>query len=343
MDDTERRVDLRSVARQAGVSLGTASNALAGKPRVAPATREAVISVAAQLGYERRPRAPRPLRLGVDRLGLVIRHGMPPTENPFYSHVLHGAQAACAARGIVLSYEVLPDSSGGVAKLPLMLEQGQVQGLLVVGYVRDSFLRALQGTGKPFVLIDYAVSPPVCDTVCGDDEAGAYLATTHLLDHAPGDRPPAAVVGPLSHSSFRDRLSGYRRALNERGLAPPDGFVRTWDSGATRAQNLNTLLDMLHPPTAVFCANDDIAIHVLAALRDRGRRVPQDCAVIGFDDIAWASRSSPPLSTIHVDKEALGAQGVWHLLERIERPEMSFRQTRLAVTLVERASVALLP
>lgn len=346
MERGARRVALREVAQHARVSLGTASNALTARARVAPATRAAVLAAATELGYQTRPRRAATARRRIGMVGLIVRRlDDPLLATPFYPLVLHGAQAACAERGIGLTYETVASLPSEVPHLPLMVRRKQVDGVLVLGWVGDAVLGMLRGADVPFVLVDYDVRPAIADAVCGDDEGGGYLATRHLLDHGHRAPAPACIVGQLRHPSLRDRLAGYRRALAEAGLAVDDAFVRTAGSGPERDVDhgyaeMRALLELPRPPTAVFCANDMIAIGALKALRDRGVAVPEACSVVGYDDIAVAAHTAPPLTTVRVDKELLGAQGVRHLLERIEHPDMALRQTRLAVALRERVSVA---
>lgn len=334
-------VGLREVAARAGVSLGTASNALAGRRPVAAATREAVFAAAAALGY--RPPARRHPVLGgaVETVGLLFRHGLPLATNPFYSHVFHGAQAACAQFGIGLTHEAMTDPRRPPLRLPVMVEQRRVQGVLVVGYLEPSVLALLAAGPLPFVMVDHAVDPPPSDVVRGADEDGGYLATRHLIDRGHRAPPPALIVGSPAHASFRDRHAGYRRALAEAGLPWDDTYERIdVDGEGAVAAAVDALLALPRPPTALFCANDQFAMEAMTALRRHGRRVPEEVSIVGYDDLAWAAHAAPPLTTVRVDKELLGAQGLRMLLERIEFPEMPPRQTRIAVSLRERASVA---
>lgn len=337
-----RQVTLREVARAAGVSLGTASNVLARRAHVAAETREHVISIAASLGYEPKPRAA--ATTTPSAITVLVRE-LPSSliANPFYSHVVHGARLACAARGVSIMPESIAWNPGGRVPLPTIVNPRQVDGVLVIGHQSQDVIDQLQETGLPFVLVDFLPDVPIADVVHSDDLVGGYEATRHLIDHGHLAPPPACICGQLQHTSLRDRLIGYQRALQQDELVAPEEFVqiqppgREFDFDHGRDAMLR-LLDLPVPPTAVFCTNDMFASGALEGLRARGVRVPADCSVVGFDD-TYAERLIPPLTTVRVDKALLGAQGVRHLFDRIADPDMSLRFTRVAVTLISRMSV----
>ncbi|HZC26144.1 MAG TPA: LacI family DNA-binding transcriptional regulator [Actinopolymorphaceae bacterium] len=344
-----RRATLRQVAERAGVSVGTASAVFSGNATVSSVARKVVHDAAATLGYQPR-RTPghsrRPARDAAS-IGLVIRvmeHSLP--TNPFYSSVLQGAQRECARLGVGLSYEVV----AGLAPhdpLPLVVRRGQVDGLLLVGYLPRHTVDEIAATGVPCVLVDNGVDEdpgsPVArfDSVRNDDEQGGYVATRHLLDLGHTDPVPAMISGPMDFPSIRDRVRGYRRAILEAGRQVDGALVRsTTLSPAGGRAEMDDLLARPAPPTAVFCCNDATALGALAALRERGVTVPDDFSVVGYDDIESAGQAAPPLTTVRVDKELMGAQGVWHLVQRIRQPAMAGRATTLQVTLLPRGSSA---
>ncbi len=329
------------MATRAGVSIGTASAVFAGKPWVTEATRTAVLEAAAELGY--RPRERRAAALPAADVGTVgfvsWMSEMFSPANPYYAPVLFGAQQACAELGISIAYEVVDPASG---RLPLCVERRQVSGLLVLSFASDDdYLRRIIAEGVSCVLLEHPGADLPVDHVRHDDETGGHLAARHLLDLGHTDPPPAIVTGPEGVLPAEHRLAGYRRALAERGLRPLPGYVRrSRFDAATGYEQTMELLALPTPPTAVFFANDESALGGLDALRDRGLRVPEDVSVIGYDDIAMAAHASPPLTTIASDKELLGAQAVWHLVQRIRKPDMTSRDTRLGVRPVMRSSTA---
>ncbi|MEQ7126125.1 LacI family DNA-binding transcriptional regulator [Actinopolymorpha sp. B11F2] len=368
-----RRTTLRQVAERAGVSMGTASAVFSGRAAVSTASRHAVERAASALGY--RPALRRTTVQptddtavpGVRSIGLVIRlmeHSL--RTNPFYSSVLEGAQGVCATLGLSLSYELVV----GIDRhdpLPLSVQRREAHGLLLVGYLPDHTVDQITATGVPCVLVDNGVSlgsthslggahspggthslggvrgarAATLDAVRNDDERGGYLAVRHLLDLGHTDPVPAMIAGPAEFPSISDRLRGYRRAIVDAGYTVDPELIRTTTLSPTggRAQ-MAELLDLPTPPTAVFCCNDATALGALATLRERGISVPEDISVVGYDDIELAGQAAPPLTTVRVDKELMGAQSVWHLLQRIRRPAMSGRETLLEVSLVVRDSTA---
>jgi DNA-binding LacI/PurR family transcriptional regulator len=211
-------------------------------------------------------------------------------------------------------------------------------------------LNALVALQRPLVLID--LWAPGLRSVNIDNAAGAALAMHHLFGM--GRRRVAFIGGSLAHYSIAQRALGYRRAFFEAGLLFDPSLETTIDggldpdTGATLA--MQRLLDAARargdaPPDAVFAYNDAAALAAMRVCQSHGLRVPEDIAIIGFDDIAGASHASPALSTIAVDKEALGRRGVELLLE--ETPELqppaqaTAHEIVLPVRLIERASTAM--
>lgn len=334
------RPTLRDVAQLAGVSPSTASGVFTSRASVSPGTKTAVLEAARELGYQ--PRRSRTNLLhadGVRMIGMLARTmKVPFPSNPFYAQVLFGAQQVCGSVGLSITYEVM--AAGDAAGQPLFVRDSQVQGLIVAGRFGEGFVERVLSWGLPAVVVDDRPNAKI-DVVCNQDEQGGYLATCHLLEHGHRQPPPAMISGPADVVSVADRQAGYRRALTEDGIRYHSDYVRVGDlntAGGERA--MTELLDLRVPPTAVFCCNDVTAVGALAALRQRRINVPEQCSIVGFDDIDLAAHTVPALTTIVVGKETLGAQAVWHLLERIEHPELAPRETRLSVQLVERRSVS---
>ena len=321
-----RSVTIRDVAERAGVSIGTVSRAFKGQGGLTETTRQSVLRVASDLGYDTtKLRAAKLRRVTF----LVRRQHSALSANPFYSHVLHGVEDACRARGLTLHYSSLGPDENAAEVL-----RGHAAGaLLCVGYFKPALMEQLLALELPLVLVDHFA--PDLPGVNSDNLGGAYAATRHLL--ASGRRRVAFVGGP-DHHSIRERHLGYRRALYDAGVpADPALDVRRdpldEEEGATGA--MRTLLALPEPPDAVFAFNDATALLAMRTCQAAGLRVPQDIAFVGFDDLDAAAEAHPPLSSVRVDKEALGRRGVELLLER--RP-MRAGNVTVPVELVVRAS-----
>jgi DNA-binding LacI/PurR family transcriptional regulator len=318
---------IRDVARAAGVSIGTVSRALKNQPGLSETTRVKVVAVARTLGYDAAQ-----LRTRIRRLTFLLhRQHNNFAASPFFSHVLHGVEDACRERGIVPS--VL--TAGPTEDVLQQLRLHAPDAVAVAGFVEPETLDALAALQRPLVLID--LWAPGLRSVNLDNAGGAALAMRHLF--AQGHRRIAFIGGSLAHFSIAQRALGYRRAFFEAGLLFDPSLETTIDAGLDpdtgAARAMQRLLDAGGPhPSAVFAYNDAAALAALRVCRARGVRVPQDIAIVGFDDIPAAAHATPPLSTIAVDKEALGRHGVELLLaDAPAEPEIT-----LPVQLVARAS-----
>ena len=321
-------ITVRDIAQAAGVSVGTVSRALKNQRGLSDDTRRLIRRVARELGYD----ASR-LRGKLRRLVLLVhaQHSRF-AANPFYSHVLPGVEAACRDWGIVPTLLV----AGPADPVRDLLRLHEADALIAAGYFEAEVLALLASLELPIALVDCAQVGLA--SVNPDNVQGGRLATRHLIDC--GRHRIAYLAGSLAHFSIRERAQGYRRALFEaQRLADPDleaiappGLDA--EQGAEHA--MRRLLRLREPPDAVFAYNDAAALAVLRVCREAGLRVPQDVAVVGFDDIPAAAQAVPPLSTVAVDKERLGRLGVELVMRGDELP----RESTLEVELVVRASSA---
>jgi DNA-binding LacI/PurR family transcriptional regulator len=323
---------IRDVARAASVSIGTVSRALKNQPGLSDATRLRVVEAARQLGYDHAQLRPRIRRLTF----LLHRQHNNFAASPFFSHVLHGVEDACRERGIVPSVLTAGPTEDVIQQMRLHAPDA----VAIAGFVEPETLTTLVAMQRPLVLID--LWAPGLRSVNLDNAAGAALAMQHLFAHQ--HKRIAFIGGSLAHFSIAQRALGYRRAFFEAGLLFDPSLEVTIDAGLDpdtgAAIALQRLLDTPGPagqrPDAVFAYNDAAALAALRVCLARGLRVPQDIAIIGFDDIPAAAHATPPLSTISVDKEALGRRGVELLLE--ESP--AELEVHLPVHLIARASTS---
>lgn len=292
-DGSGSRVTIAHVADRARVSKTTVSHVLSGKRPVASATRERVLATIAELGY-RPDGVARTLRTRRSHLVALI---VPNIANPFYTTLTRGLDDGMGRS----DYRVVICDTEGHAEQELEFV-GEMCDRRVDGIVLDSFvlseasLQQVTGNAIPAAWIGgRTVEHPGIDTVTADDEAGAFDATMHLI--AGGRRRVGMITGPPGAGTRRN--DGYHRALEEAGLAVDGEIVRQGDwTRAGGAAAMRQMLDAGLRPEGVFCGNDLMAIGALDVLRERGLTVPDDVALVGFDDIDAAAMVTPPLTTV---------------------------------------------
>ncbi|MFC7787368.1 LacI family DNA-binding transcriptional regulator [Microbacterium sp. MAHUQ-60] len=301
------RVSMAMVAAKAGVSGQTVSRVANGSPRVDPGTRRRVEQVMAELGY-RPNRAARALRTGrTHTLGLVAQT-LATVGN---SRMLQAVAESAASRGYAVTVVTLGADGDIDAAFDRLREQG-VDGAIVVNEA-TALARDAAAAELRLVVVD---SPPDDRfTVIGTDHAaGARAATQHLLQA--GHLLVHHLAGPVDSFAASERERGWREALAAAGLAAPEPVRGDWTSASGHRGTVRLLAS--GGVAAVFAANDQMALGALRAVAESGRRVPDDVAVVGFDDIADAGEFQPPLTTVRQDFDALGEQAVRSLVSRIE-------------------------
>ena len=329
---------LNEVARAAGVSRATASRVFTASPRVSDEARKAVERAARRLGYVPN-RAARSLVTGrSDSVALVIPE--PTTHlfgDPFFPRLVRGITELLSAHDLQLVL-FAPQSSADEARLARYLAGGHVDGALLVSLHGDDPLPArLLERGLPVVVGGRPPGDTAVSYVDVDNQAGAFSAVRHLLER--GRRRIATISGSLDMSVSQDRLSGYRRALESAGVPWDPALEESGDfshEGGIHA--MRALLERRPTLDAVFAASDLMAAGALLALREAEREVPQDVAVIGYEDSAIAATTMPPLSSVRQPSEEMGREMARLLVGTIGSQRQVARRVLLATELVVRAS-----
>ncbi len=339
-----RRVTLDEVASASNASSATVSLALRNKPGVSRETRERILATAHALGYQRTIRAGRENGAALRNVALIFRtwsdgpERSSPALNPFYSWVLTGVQEAGNDAAMNLLLGTIPvGAENRPLDLPAAMLGQALDGVLLVGSHRqDTVAQIMELLGHPtppIVLVDAGDQGHGLDSVSSDNRGGAYRATTHLI--ACG-HTRIGYVGPESRwdPNFEQRVAGFRQALADHGLEPA-AFREFPDEGAGKSG----LESVLAEATASFCGNDDFALAILREAVTQAICIPEQHSVIGFDDTRHSRDAVPPLSTMAVDKLALGRLAVQMLEYRIKWPESAPVSVVTAPQLIERGSV----
>ncbi|MGY1692890.1 LacI family DNA-binding transcriptional regulator [Geodermatophilus sp. SYSU D01105] len=329
------RVTLRDVARIAAVSPKTVSRVVNGDAHVTPSTRARVQQAIADLGF--RPNlVARSLRMGrADVIGLVVES----LADPFFARLTSAVEQAAHERGLA----VMVSSAGHEPERETVIVQSllvrQVAGLIVVPMAQSSAHLAGTGQRTPVVFVDRAPEGVPGDAVLVDDLGAGEAATRHLLDH--GHRRVAFLGSALRNPTTRLRLAGYRRALEERGLAVDESLVAV---GAESAPEARAAAEQLfagpRPPTAVFSSNMRCSLGLVPLLHASGRT---DVAVVSFDDFPMADSLVPAVTVIDHDPEVIGAAAAELLFRRLEDLDAPAETVVVPVGLVPRGSGELPP
>ena len=309
---TLRGTTIYDVAAQADVSIATVSLALADDNRIPQKTRSKVHAVVKELGYIPHGPARALARRKTGVIGLLVSDN----SNPFFAQIVRGAESFSRPHGrSLLLTNSDEDPQREMECVALLFSKG-VDGIVFAPSMTTADPIAwLRDKGVPFVLVNRHMDDAKCDYVVSDNLTAGRLATKHLL--CDGHRRVAHIMGPGHRSCARERLGGYRVELEEHSIEYDPQLVleRDW-RGDGFAEGMDRLMGTIDPPTAVFAYNDLLALKSISYLKERGLDVPQDVAVVGHDDLYFASFCDPALTTVAQDAFELGRRAVEILFMR---------------------------
>lgn len=327
-------ITIKDVAREAGVSVATVSRVYSGRDPVSEHTRTRVCAVGARLGYAPHGAAQSLITNRTRTIGVLL----PDLHGEFFSEVIRGIDQTARRQG----YHLLVSSAHqdpAAMEAALRAMRGRVDGMIIMSpdLAARSQLASLP-VRFPIVLLNSADAGRHAGSITIANFEGAYAMVQHLV--ALGHRRIATLCGTEGNLDAAERLRGFRAALANAGIEPDPELELSGDfdehSGFAAARRM-LALDPL--PTAVFAANDSMAIGALSALRQAGLRVPEDIAVSGFDDIPMARYLDPPLTSVHVDISTLGERAARRLLDAMRNPGEAARTDEvLPAQLVVRVS-----
>jgi DNA-binding LacI/PurR family transcriptional regulator len=337
-DRADRGVTMDEVARVAGVSQATVSRVVNGNPRVNSEAKRQVERAIERLGFVPNIAARTLVTRRSDSIGVVITE--PTTRvfgDPFFAQVLRGVSTALAARRQKLVL-FLPQDPAEERDLAPYLAAGHVDGVIMYSlHGADPLPEQLHRRGVPVVVGGLPPTGATVSYVDNDNRGGALLATRHLLGQ--GRRRIATITGPGDMPAAIDRRDGYRQALSEAGIEPDPALevngAFTQESGV---EAMRTLLARQADLDALFVANDLMAAGAIQVLQATGRGVPEDVAVVGFDDAPIAQTTQPTLTSVRQSLDAMGRELVNLVLGSIEHPDQVARKVVLATELIVRDS-----
>lgn len=325
---------IKDVAERAGVSIATVSHVINKTRYVSEELQARVRQAMEELGYQPNAIARSLRRKETHTIGLII----PDNSNPFFAEVARGIEDF----GFQNGYSVILCNSDGDLKKELayigVLTSKRVDGIVfIAATAKAEHIKPFLGE-IPLVIVDRKMPDLEADSVLVDNFGGGYAATRHLIDL--GHRKIGCITGPPDLAPSADRVAGYKQALKDHGLQPLDELIVEGDFRYQSGnEGMRRLLDLEPPPTAVFACNDVMAIGAMKAAQDQGLRVPEDIAIVGFDDITLASFTNPTLTSVKQPKYEMGKIALELLFQRISSSDLQGRQEIiLDTTLVVRES-----
>jgi len=328
------RITIRDVAAHAGVSHQTVSRVINNSEQVSLETRERVKEVIKKLGYRPSRLAQSLVTQKTRTIGLVVAD----ITNPFYFEVARGVQDTALAQGYNVFVCNTDDNPQGEQDVLTLLDSQEVDGVILsTASSSEAKLLRFAENYKPLVVINREIEHPKVSFVSVDICKGAKLAIEHLISRG------HTRIAMLSHKGHVPddvrRVAGYRETLKAHHITPNAEWLVLASPNLTGGYEATQQLLKEHPEiTAIFTYNDLMAIGALRGCYDMGLQVPQDCAVMGFDDIKFSTMAQPSLSSIRFDKYIVGHYAMIRLLDMIEAPEAVFEPIRLDVELVIRES-----
>jgi LacI family transcriptional regulator len=331
---------LKDVAKEAGVSIATVSLYLNGKPGVGKRAKESITAAIERIGYLPRnsKKSERSNLIAI----LMETLSFPAFSDVLYLPLLQGFENE--ARRLGYHTVITTVDAKNNLEIPTAIQNGEFAGVAALGGgdLSDDFLRSISALGVPLVLVDNYLLEGGMNSVVPDNEIGGYLATRHLIEC--GYQRIAVLSGPAKYKTLTDRLQGFLRAMVEAGLHPEPWQIQPYLSKGSPQKGFNemqALLSRPERPQAVFCISDRAAFGALAAAQQAGLRVPEDIALVGFDDTPEGLHSTPALTSVHMPKREMGIEAARRLIQIITNTpgaENAPLKISLPVYLIQRAS-----
>lgn len=327
---------IHDIAKELNISASTVSRALNNHPRISLKTKEKIKQAAALLGYRPNTLASNLRNKKSNTIGIVV----PLINRHFFSSVISGAEEFAYNAG----YNVVISQSNDLASKEINIVQSmfanRVDGLIISIAMQTNTYEHLKLFSKkhiPLVFFDRVVPEIDTDKIVVDDFTGGFQLTQHLIDQ--GYRRIAHLAGNQNLMTYSNRKNGYLKALTDNGLAYDESLViintLTSEEGV---KAIDQLMNLPHPPDALFCGNDTTALSSMIYLRDKGLRIPEDIGIVGFSNEPFSKVVTPSLSTISQPGFEMGQKAAQMLINQIETRERSFQTIVLPTELIIRES-----
>lgn len=329
----DKKVRLADIAQRLGISIVSVSKALSGQSGVSEETRAKVLDLAREMGYvplRTKPENKQGVRSG--NIGILVADRFF-DDNTFYSDLYRHVLIGCTDHGFSALIEIVKPEAEQNCTIPSMIQGKKVDGLIFMGEIDRRYLDVMTHQGIPYILLDFYDENLDADSVTSDNVDGGYLLTNHLLET--GRRDICFVGSILATSSIMDRFLGYTKALYRSGIPiRPEWILQDRDGNG----QLIPLRLPAQMPQAFVCSCDAVAFNLVEQLQNMGCRVPDDVAVVGYDDYYYSQLSSPKLTTYRVNVAEMGRTAVNQLVRKLRGKHVSSGNTVINGRMVCRES-----
>ena len=330
---------IKDIAKKAGVSIATVSYVINETKPISPQTKNRVVKTIKELNYHPSNSARSLVTGNTGNIGFILTDEHFLRTEPFYTRIFLGTEFEARNEGYYILLTSIKSDFDKKDILPRFVLNKSVDGIIIAGKIPDSFIERLLRYKLPLVFIDYIPPTNGHPLVLIDNIQGGLLATEHLINL--GHRNIAFITSSIDHPSFADRLKGYKQALENAKIPVNNHFIITSSNFTGRQAGYNIakrLFSHQNDLTAVFAANDAMAIGVMHFLGTKGYKLPEDVSVIGFDDIEADLLLNPSLTTIRVPKIELGAEALKLIVNTLKNKKSLSKKIIVPVELIIRES-----
>lgn len=334
----KRKPTIRDVAKKAGLSLSTISLVLNNKGYVSDTNKQKILSIIKELDYHPQ-RSARGLASQLSgNIGFILTEDHFSQSEPFYTRIFLGTEFEARKHNYYILLTTVGKNVKETHEIPRFLLEHNVDGVIIAGKIGSSWIEYIAKKNIPFLLVDY-VAPRVSNITI-DNRAGAELVVQHFLKG--GHKKIGFVGGDIRHPSIHERFAQYQSVVLSSGITPSEQWSNVDQSNTTSqdgyeaAKNIFSSND--NKPTAIFAANDAMAIGCMQYLKEHGIRIPKDIALAGFDNIEAGLHVEPRLTTVNVHREEMGSLAVRRIVEMVKEKSGVVTKTITPVELVIRDS-----
>ncbi|AZO94800.1 LacI family transcriptional regulator [Halocella sp. SP3-1] len=334
-------VTIKDIAEKAAVSISTVSKSLNNKPGVSQATRQRIINIAKELDYfSFHSQA----HLKSHNIAFIMtRRHIPIFNNPFYTRVIAGVEIEVENYDYNLLFSTIKLSDLNKKEIPPIISQNKVDGLILAGAdINYELIRAIEKLKFPTVLVDNYLKSPLLDCIVSDNYNGTMEAVRYLIKK--GHKKIGYAGGPLTHPSFQERFKAYKMELMDNNIPINNDIIKI-HKNFNQKMGVELAKEFLKEklPSAIFAANDAIALGLLQTFKKYGHKIPEEISLVGFDNIEVTAYTSPSITTVNINKEGMGQEAAKKLFDRIDNPEKKATKSVIPTELIERESVKGLP